>query len=60
MPVGVLTKEVKFVYHKKGPLLGKVRERLELTGDLRVGSARRAAAGRRPRRSKTSLKVNGF
>ncbi len=36
--VGILTKEVQFRYHKKGPLLGKVKERLELTGDLRVGS----------------------
>lgn len=60
MPVGVLTKEVKFLYHKKGPLQGKVRERLELTGDLRVGAARRTRSGRGARRRKTTLSVDGF
>ncbi len=60
MPVGVLTKEVKFLYHKKGPLLGKVRERLELTGDLRVGAVSRGRRRRRSRVRKHALRADGF
>ncbi len=36
---GVLTKETKFRYHKSGSLLGKMKEKLELTADLRVSSS---------------------
>jgi hypothetical protein len=46
--VGATFEEVKFKYHTKGVLSGKLRERLKIFGDLRVGMKK--ASPRRSRR----------
>jgi len=59
--VGATFEEVKFKYHTKGVLLGKLRERLKIFGDLRVGM--KTASSRRSRRvsrMKTRRRGEGF
>jgi len=48
--VGARTKETRFRYYEKGPLLGKLREKLELGSVLEVGKSGRGPTRARKKR----------